>query len=280
MKTPDSKALKTLLAYTPVNPDATSAEDFAHAKRTGLMFDPISMSHDDILSWAFKEFSKCDRSSVADSFLLGIELNEAFLRAAISAYAVMTNFPKHVFTRRTAQHFNCDVCGIAQYDGSVKLDLSFLNKCRWTGAILPNRMPDYLAFYLQQHNESQLDQPSELGVNRFCEILDLISLSSADETPSTLHKKIRKMPGLKMSVEQARGFVETLGYCGILHSSEHRGFIYRYVGHLSPTKSRSSDWGYPVDFWTGQDGVNIDALKYWFSNFPAIANWKPPRSKT
>ena len=29
----------------------------------------------------------------------------------------------------------------------------------------------------------------------------------------------------------------------------------------------SSDWLYPVDWWKGRDGINQDALKFWFGEY-------------
>jgi hypothetical protein len=274
MKTIDAKALKILRSYCLINPAATSPEDFAYAKRAGLMFDVLELSHDEIVAWAFEEFKKSNKQSVAASFLLGLEYNEPYLRAALSAHAIMTHFPKHLYSLTEENKINCSICGVAEYGGQVKVDLTFLNRGRWLGSVIA-RYPQKLAFNLQQHNENFVGEPNEKGIERFCELLTLIGTSSDDETPTTLHKKIRKLPGVKMSVEEARYLLDTLGYAGILQTPEHQGFIYKYTGHLSPQKSRSSDWGYPVDFWTGKDGINLDALKFWFSDYPQIAKWKP-----
>jgi hypothetical protein len=86
---------------------------------------------------------------------------------------------------------------------------------------------------------------------------------------------IRKIPKVKLNEEQSRHHVDLLGFAGVLETSEHRGFIFKHSTHLTPRKTRSSDWGYPVDFWTGKDGINLDALKFWFSDYPQIAKWKP-----
>jgi len=276
MKSIDSRALKILIAYSPIYPEETSQEDFAYAKKHGLMFDLRRMSHDAIVAWAIDEFAASRKSEIVRSFFIGLGLNEAYLRSAISAYAVMTNFPQHKYTTTEQNSDFCAICGMMR---DKNINLSFLNKCRWTGSLV-GRDPSVLAFYLQQGNKMSIDKTKLManaeknGVYKFIQILELIASSLGDEKPSTLYKKIKKIPSLKMSTNEARYLLDALGYCGILQTSKHVGFIYKYTGHLSPSKSRSSDWGYPVDFWTGMDGVNFDALDYWFSDYPEIMNWK------
>jgi hypothetical protein len=269
MKTIDPQALKILLAYHPAFPERTSPEDFARAKAAGLAFDPVKMTHDDAVGWAFSEFAKCDKETVAAAYLLGVGQNMPHCRATLAAYAIMAHFPKHSFATITDRY--CSTCAL-QLDSVV--NLTFINSCRWVGTTI-KRSPDVLAFYLQQHNAEAIDKPSDADIQKFCDVLDVIGACPPEEKPTTLYKKIRKIPGIKMSDEEGRHFLDTLGYAGILQTPEQQGFIYKYIGHLTPTKSHSSDWSYPVDFWTGKNGVNTDALKYWFSAYPQIANWAP-----
>lgn len=51
-------------------------------------------------------------------------------------------------------------------------------------------------------------------------MLDVVADSPSNETPSSLYKKIRKISGIKLSVEQARHFIDTLGYAGILDTKK------------------------------------------------------------
>ncbi len=269
----DPKALKILLDYDLLNPEATSPEDFDYACKAGLMFPDVTMTHDEIVAAAIAEFKKADKASVADAFLVGIGQNIPYYRAALSAHAVMTHFPDHSFKSFTTEveRTHCGVCAIYE---DQKVRSSFLNRCRWNGCIV-SREPDWLYFYLRQHNQDAHPKPTDDDIRVFIDFLDAISASDAAETPTTLSKRLRKLKIVKLSVEESRYLLDTLGYCGILQSGKHRGFIDRYTNYLSPRKSRSSDWGYPVDFWTGEDGIDIDALQYWFGSYPAIRDWRP-----
>lgn len=62
-------------------------------------------------------------------------------------------------------------------------------------------------------------------------------------------------------------FLETLGFCGVLETKEHKGYLSGEIIPFPPRASWISDWYYPVDFWKGCDGVNQTALEYWFADF-------------
>jgi hypothetical protein len=270
MKALDKKALKILLKFSLTHPERTGAEDFAYAKAAGLLFDDIDITHDEAVAWALREFAATDKAAVAANFLAGLGRNAPHLRAALSAYAIMTHFPGHACAL-TDWPF-CWICGAYP---TKKFSRSFYNCCRWTGAVI-GRKPQTLAFYLQQHNQEDVEEVSGGDINLFRALLDLIAASPASETPTKLAKKVRALPGLTVSVEEARCLLETLGYAGILQNPEHPGFIHRHMTCcFVPSKSHSSDWAYPIDFWTGKDGVNTDALKFWFSAYPQIAGWRP-----
>lgn len=261
----DKKALNILKSYHPVYPDKTSCEDYEHAKKNGLMFEKKKMTHDEILSWAFEMFNRCSKKSITDSFIYGLSYNAPYYRASLSAYAVMTNYPRHDYKPYTSEINNphCNICALYE---EQYVDLSFINACRWCGAII-GREPDILAFYLHQHQKEESVIPDDKDIKKFIILLNTILESAPEETPTTLLKRLRKLNVLKMKHEEIKYLLDTLGYCGILESPEHKGFIYQFTSYLNPKKSRSSDWGYPVDFWTGRVGVNFDALNYWFGSY-------------
>jgi len=234
-----------------------------------------ALSHDQLIDWALAEYRACDRQSVVDAFLQGIESNHPAQRAAFSAYAIMTHLRPHAYASMFGPSMPCTVCGSRHI---VEFDLEPILAGRWTGAIIA-REPVMLAAYLQRHNHSPIGVPGDYGIRQFCAILDLIDASEPDETPSRLFRRLRRLPGLRLSIEEARLLLDTLGYAGILQTAQHPGFVYRYTDYLTPRKSRSSEWGYPVDFWKGSDGVNVDALANWFAAYPLIANWRSRRGR-
>lgn len=269
MKALDKKALKTLLKFNVLHPEHTSAEDFAHAKAAGLLFDDAGITHDEAVAWARAEFAATEKAGVVRNFLAGLGQNAPHLRAALSAFAIMTHFPDHACAL-TDWPF-CWICGAYP---TQSFSRSFANRGRWMGAVTGLRQPQTLAFYLRQHNREDVEEVRGGDIDLLCALLDLIAASPAGETPTKLAKKVRALPGITLSVPHAQRLLETLGHAGILQSPAHPGFIYQNMTCcFEPCKN--SDWSYPLNFWTGKDGINTDALKFWFADFPMIAGWKP-----
>ena len=269
MKNYSKNALSILKKYSPSEPDAISPSEWEILKNEHLAFDRKIINHDEIEIWAIENFKKCKKKTVTDSFLIGIERDVPQLRAVLPAYSVMLNFKKHDFYTELKEHFYCLKCGLPKVK---EIDLTFINSCRWTGSLV-SRTPEVFAWYIEQHNNNAVDQPSESGENKFIELLKIISSSPNAETPSSLRKKLKKQSILKLNDEKCTSFIELLGYCGILQPKDKTGFLESFVGINTPSKTHSSDWAYPVDFWTGEDGVNKKALEFWFSEYPAIMNW-------
>jgi hypothetical protein len=265
----DPDALKTLIDYDLLKPDLTPRKDFEHAKAVGLMFEPVHVTHEEAIEAAFRAFSTCDLSSVASAYLVGLGQNLPYLRAALPAYAVMHTYIRHDFVQNQS---NC--CGDCAMLKTSKYDLSFINGSRFRIGGFVSPYPPVLALYLDQHSKLPRLVPSSNDVMQFVNVLRVIAESDDKETPTLLAKRIRKVPGLKLNVEQARYFLETLGYAGILDTPIHPGAIFKHSTHLVPRKSSRSDWAYPIDFWTGADGINEKGLAFWFSDYPEIINWR------
>jgi hypothetical protein len=200
MKTIDPKALKILCSYNPNQPHETSTEEFALLKTAGLAFDHIKMTHDEFVEWAFSEFANCTKQSVADSYLIGVGMNQPYLRAPLAAHAVMVYFPNHGY--QTITNYQCSICAELP---SSEVDLTFVNRCRWSGSLI-GREPSRLAFYLQQHNAQEVDKPSEADIQKFCDILDLIGGCPPEEKPTTLYKKSAKFLASKCPMTKGDTF--------------------------------------------------------------------------
>jgi hypothetical protein len=73
---------------------------------------------------------------------------------------------------------------------------------------------------------------------------------------------------LPSNQEERRGIIETLGVCGILQPEGHPSWFDRYVTALEKNERRVphhwNSWRYPIQWWRGKDGVNGDAVRFWF----------------
>lgn len=114
--------------------------------------------------------------------------------------------------------------------------------------------------------------PNEDDINIFLQILRYIQEIDYNETIKRgITSLISKIKGFETNLFELQLLLETLGYCSILETKEHKGLLHQYTNlSIAPRKRHSSDWHYPVDFWTGKDGINKKALDYWFGRYISV----------
>ncbi|PSL47544.1 hypothetical protein CLV51_102401 [Chitinophaga niastensis] len=265
----DKKALKILLSYNLLKPNETSPEDFEYAQKTGLMFDPIAQTHDEAVKQLFKEFKASFKKKATDLFLASLSSNHLEWRAGLPVFAIMQTMPEHSFTPASPELLN--QCAICTGPAKKKVDLSWINVVRFLcGGIIGTDVYDY-AFIMKQHNLLPDIKPIQKDFDIFSAILELFVNAADTDTPTKMLKSLRSVKDFKSTEEQRRVFIDTLGYCSILETAAHKGFLHKYTNlGVTPRKSRSSDWHYPVDWWEGKDGINRESLKFWFGDYPDL----------
>jgi len=266
-----NKALQILLDYDLLEPKATSVEDFNYAKEAGYMFDDIEQTHDEAVEIAFQELEKCDKKQITNLFLASLSTHNLDWRIGLPTFAIMQTFPKHKFMRNENKDYSqtyCKTCGSLKQE---TVGLTFINQVRFTvGGIIGVEIYDF-SFLLMQQNKLSDVKPTSEDFRIFNEIMDLIAQSPSDEKPNSLQKKLRTAKGFKSKEEERRSFLETLGFCSILETERHKGFLSVFTNlGLAPSNGRSSDWKYPVDWWKGKDGINNTAFNFWFGDYSEL----------
>jgi hypothetical protein len=246
---------------------STSPEDMAYLKQHGLAFDMVDIAHDEAVRKCFEYYALLDKKHVTNLFLASLSSHRLDWRSGLSAYAIMQTMPDHPYDGNAARF--CKICSAAERN---HLDLTGLNKQRFSfGSLLVLRTPYEIQFFLQQHAELANVEPTSADFAIFNAIVALIKTLDEDAKPNQVTKKLRTVKGFKASIDQCRCFLETLGLCSILETEKHKGYLTQYTAPgFSPSKSHSSDWAYPVDFWTGKDGINRDAFQFWFGGYKEI----------
>lgn len=242
-----------------------------------------SLTHDEFLHLIFEQYQKADKKKNVALFLSSLSTHRMDYRLGLGAMAIMKTFPQHLFYNAeydlTIEMYKqrglkkttipCSVCNASiMQPNLLNQSFSYLYGIGIGSAVDITKL--YLSFYIS--NKLEIDNPTTEDIEIFREILLLINSCDESTKANDLRKKLTKSKLLgKENVEQVQSFLELLGYCGILHSEKHKGYFYEYKSlGCPPRKSRSSDWGYPMDFWTGKDKIDKEALLYWFSDEPAI----------
>ncbi len=243
-------------------------EEFPYLKAQGLAFDYLAMTHDEAVRCCFEQYARCRKKHVTDLFLASFSTGRLDWRSGLSAFAVMQTLPDHAYEPTQAD--NCRIC--VDQEKENRVDRTILNICRFSSGSLNLGWGIYSVwFYLQQHAALGEHAPTEADFALFNAILEAIRTVDPKTKPREMHKVLRAIPGFKAKKEECNGLLETLGFCSILETEKHKGYLTHYTKPgLAPSKSHSSDWAYPVDWWTGADGLNRDALQFWFGDYPTL----------
>lgn len=244
----------------------TDERKFLAEKCLGFGF--ISITHDEALNNSFTHFKCSNKDDVVASFLVSLSSARLDYRSGLSAFAIMQTMPRHEFEPNRASF--CKICSAPQKQ--IHLDLTALNRQRFfCGSMAVFKTPYEISFFLEQQSRLEVVQPNEKDFSIFNAILKIIVDAESGEKLTSIIKKIRVIDGFRITTDQCRYLLETLGFCGIMETKEHKGYLTYFTNPgLAPSKSHSSNWAYPVDFWTGGDGINREALKFWFGEYKEI----------
>jgi hypothetical protein len=243
------------------NPE-TPAEDFAYAKRHGVMFDPIVLLHDQAIKAAIDAVSAVSKDTVVAAFLASLSSRRLGLRSALGTYAVGRHMEQHNFKNNGSMQA-CAYCG--DYDSSRSVDLNVLNfeRMKWGGT--RHDHPSYIAFDLQTFENLPNAIPTDEDVDILRLILDIAGSMPAKARPNHLDKALAKV--LPSNSSERRTLIAILGFAGVLVDPSRPNFRTQFVPieQRERTPWHTDDWPYPAMWWTGSHGVNQSAVNEWFA---------------
>src|ERR1700754_280467 len=241
-----------------------SETDFKYAKDKGLMFDDIYIDHKQTIEWLLKSFEKTSRKHIVKCFLSSLSTRQLHLRSGLSSYAFARHLPNHDFFTTTS--FDCDICGSYMKE-THKEDLNILNfeRIKWGGVRFTD--PVYVGFNFDLLLTQKTPDPNDEDIDIFNKIIAVIESFEPNDRANQLEKKLA--PVLKSNKEERRAIIDMFGICGILETQKHKGFFDDYipVRHRADRPINKTDWQYPVDWWTGKDGINKQALNFYFEEY-------------
>ncbi len=236
-------------------------EKFEYAKSKGLMFDPIEISHDKIISSILDNFKETKKKEIVNGFISSLSSRNLKYRSFLSSFAIGRVIQHHNYS--TSNGRSCEVCGL--YESSLeKIDLNVLNfeKLKWGGVRLMRL--EYIYFDLLQIRKIEFPEPTVEDRTILENLQDLILNSELEERPRQIEKKMRKL--IKSNAYEREVILNIFGVCGILETENQKGFFKNYI----PQEKREirpvnkTDWSYPVDWWQGKYGINENAWNYYF----------------
>ncbi|WP_449304902.1 hypothetical protein [Prevotella pallens] len=235
------------------------------------------MEHDELIKLIFKEYQMADKDKYTNLFLSSLSTHRLEWRSGLPVLAIMQSFPFHHFQSQSLppnfkclseedQHFvikrmPCVICSNYKeaFADSNNQDSNNIGG-------LTDYTLDTFYQYLKSTNAMENVLPNEDDINIFLQMLRYIQEIDYNTTIKRgITSLISKIKEFETNLFELQLLLETLGYCSILETKEYKGLLHQYTNlSIAPKKRHNSDWHYPVDFWTGKDGINKKALDYWF----------------
>jgi hypothetical protein len=236
-----------------------SPEDFAFARDAGYMFEPVHLAHDDVIRWLGTSFQEAMLEDIRNAFLASLSTRRLELRSALGSYAVARHLPVHALK---GDGFRCTICGLFDHPYR-RYDLSILNFERYKWGGVRHDHPEYVAFDLAQFAKLDRARPTQRDFDIMRQIVETARRCEPKARPRDLEKRLATV--LTSNKAEREILIQILGYCGILQSSHHPGYFREFVNHADRTfPLERTYWTYPVIWWRGADGINQEALEYYF----------------
>ncbi|MFF0826484.1 hypothetical protein ACFYU8_03180 [Brevibacillus sp. NPDC003359] len=242
-----------------------SGADFEYAKGKGLMFDPLTISHDECINRIIALHEKVTKEQVATAFLHSLSTRKVYLRSALSSWALTQPLKAHPFESNTGKYTNpengiyfamygdCHICDryhIASREQYVEEDLNVLNfeRIKWGGIRLNFLMYLMLDLELLSQEENLPVQEEDIAILR--QVLDIIASSEPTDAARQLEKRLQ---GVFPSSKNERDvFMEILASAGIVAPSKDR-----------PGRGGKNDF-FAVVNWRGEDSYSEQAVQNFF----------------
>jgi hypothetical protein len=185
-------------------------------------------------------------------------------RSALGSLATIRHLPAHSFHAPIGSPF-CAACG--EVSSALSVDISILNfeRLKWGG--VRHLQPLYAMLDLRWFEVLEKPQVTDRDFEILASALDRIARLGSTARPSDLEASLRGL--FPSNAWERRTAIQILGYAGILIPRNRPTFWGEYpLGTEREGPRNTNDWSYPVRWWTGADGINRDAVAFWF---PALS---------
>lgn len=262
----DNKAKKILMntfwtsAGWKSSPAAFTGEDFDYAKSKGLMFDPVTITHDEIVLRLHELHQTITKERVAAAFLHSLSTKKVYLRSALSSWALTSDLPVHTYEQRSSVRPNYSSCGDCNFHRLmsdreyINNDLNVLNfeRVKWGGIRLNWLLYCWLDLELFSKEEGFEVTAEDTAI--LTGMLEAIRDCADHESARMLEKRWKDV--IPSSKNERDVLMEVWGYAGLL------------VPRDTPRKRKggSHDFNSMAE-WQGEDGYSQEAVELYFGAF-------------
>lgn len=246
-------------------------EDFLYAKEKGLMFDPVTISHDQCIERIIEIVNKITPEQVTKAFLSSLSTRRLDWRSGICSYHIAKLFTAHKYKpvasgcsfidgKPVVVSYTCEICknvrdGVVGSEHYENEDLNVLNfeRIKWGGVRHGSLL--YTLFDLEQFTKEEIPEPTEEDIEILKGILHAVDLCNTGDYPSALRDKLKDVPNLKSNKSERDVIIEILACIEVLQP----------LSYNRPISGRN-DWNF-VEYWRGEDGYNKEIVEKYFGKY-------------
>ena len=249
----------------------TAPDDFLYAREKGLMFEPLTISHDDCINQIIEIVNSISLEQVVKAFLSSLSTRRLDWRSGIASYYTAKLIIPHKYTPVESGYFyengkvvsvsyTCSICknlkyGVIGNENYIKSDLNVLNfeRIKWGGVRHGDLL--YTLFDLEQFKKEQITEPTEMDIAIFKNILNAVSSCKPNDFPGALRDKLKDIPELKSNKNERAVIIENLACIGVLNPMSY-----------DRAASGKHDWTF-VEYWRGEDGYDTEVVEKYFGKY-------------
>ncbi len=215
------------------------------------------MDHDVFIRRTVDVVRAADRRSIERSWLASLVTRDQRQRSVWPRLVFLSHLPEHEFTPSLVFRPNrCAICGE-----------------REEIEVVSTQELDEDAFWFRPINVSWAasaieacapeTERSDEGRTVLTGIIDAIAALPTSAQLSQLDAAV--LGKLASNKLERTILLEALGYCGALPAAGHPSYAEEFIAYddvqsRQPAENYKKEWGYPIRFWTGADGVDRSAL--------------------
>jgi hypothetical protein len=262
---PDARAVKILLdtywtseGWRP-EPRVPPA-DRDYAVQAGVMIrDNISATHDEVITGVLDARTGVSGEDAAGWFLASLTSRRLDLRSALSSFVIARRLEPHGFQQGPGHLLPgaCAICGLRERDEEIDWSIMNFERFKWGGI----RRDDLTYVWLDMQQLAAADRPTPTAADRaaFEHLLD--GLDGAAPTVTATRAAGQRWPGIPSNKAEREVLLDILGICSVLETSEHSGFLRRFVPAADRVvpQHKFAERPYPVCWWRAEHGVNRSA---------------------
>ena len=228
-------------------------QDFKYAKSKGLMFDNLTISHDQCIVEILKIVNKMSLKKSVNAFLSSLSNRRPDWRSGITSYCLAKKLTEHKYSKTELYHvmgrpiYGCGTCfkEINSDNGKEKYineDLNKLNfeRIKWGGTFLVH-LP-YILLDLRLLDAEKIEEPTTEDVKILKYILDVLEKNKTGNYHGRLEQKLQG--ALESSKDERQKLLEIMAHMEI----------------LEPNK-------WDVEYFSGKYEYNKEKTKYYFGEY-------------